>query len=145
MRRRTQHALAFALVLALTAGVVGIGWAAPTPYTYTSEIKSTYSNWLTALVTRNTDGSYHYEYTLQYLHAWNNQKLTVFSIGNLTNKAFTNRQCSDPRIALGTSTNSVLWNTGTVPLATTVIFSYDSFWSYGAGRHDAYRRAAFQR
>jgi len=133
MRRRTRYALAFGLVLALAVGIVGAGWALDNPYV--SDVKRTssqpYTNQLTALVTRNEDGSYHYLYTLVYSHSALSGKLSSFSIGNLSNLAFTNQACSQTSLKPATSATSVLWNSGTVATGNTVTFSYDSWFSYG--------------
>jgi hypothetical protein len=133
MRRRTRYALAFGLVLVLTVGIVGAGWALDN--TSVSDVKRTssqpYTNQLTALVTRNGDGSYHYLYTLVYSHSALSGKLVTFSIGNLGNLAFTNQTCSQTSLKSAASTTSVLWGSGTVTTGNTVTFSYDSRFSYG--------------
>lgn len=134
MRRRTQYALAFALVLALTAGVVSAGWAVDNPFTsnITRTLSPAYSNELKATVTYNpVSGLYHYLYELKYLQGYNNGALSYFSVGRADNTAFSGQACSTGLVP-GTSSSSVIWILGTsVPLNTTVTFEYYSVHSYG--------------
>jgi hypothetical protein len=90
-----------------------------------------YANSLIAQVTTNQDGSYHYEYTLSYLHSayFDGELLTEFSVANRDNLTFTN-QGSDHGFVNGNSTNSVLWVSGAVATGQTVKFWYDSNYSY---------------
>lgn len=140
MRRRTEYALAFALVLALTASVVGAGWAFDLDTPYTSTITypgmggshiGTYSNQLTATVSRNPNGSYHYLYSLAFVHTYGTNRLSAFSVGRMAYQAFANQDCNETSLIVAASNNSVLWNSGSVLLGHTVTVSYDSFWSYG--------------
>lgn len=125
MRRRTNYALIFILVLALTAGVVGAGWGFTNPYVTMSGL-----NQLTATVTINPDNTYHYVYSLVF--STNSGQLKQFSIGNLKNLPYTNRACSEAALPIGSSSNSVLWaSPTTITTAKTVVFSYDSIYSYG--------------
>lgn len=134
MRRRSQYALVFMLVLALTAGVVGAGWGLNNPYisTISKTAPFAYSNQLTATVTYNPQsGLYHYLYSLVYSASANNGKLTSFSIANLNNLASTGWGCSESSLVHATSSSSVLWNSGTVSTGRTVTFWYDSVHPYG--------------
>lgn len=133
MRRRTRYALAIVLALALTAGLVGAGWATP-PNPYTSTISGPgFANQLTATVTNNADGSYHYLYTFVFVRGLQpTSKLSAFSVGNPTGGHFFNWGCSQPSMILNqASTDSVLWQQGSVSPNTTVTFWYDSFSTYG--------------
>lgn len=137
MSRHIHYALAFALTVALTVAVVGAGLALPNPYQSTVTCTTPglgYSNQLTAAVTTNLDGSYHYEYTLVYAACSLGGTLSNFSVGNLQNLAFTNQGSDYMSLKPGPSTNSVLWNSGTVSTGHTVKFWYDSVYSYGLVR-----------
>lgn len=135
MRRHTQYALAFALALALTVAAVGAAWALPAN-PYTSGIHCAfwpYTNQLTAEVTQNPNGSYHYAYTLVFSEsALFDEPLTDFSVGNLGRFAYTNPGC-DYAFVMADSQDSVYWNIayGVVPVGNTVHFWYDSAYSYG--------------
>jgi len=134
MRRRTQYALAFALVVALTAGVVGSGWALGNPYK--STIVNDFSqNDLTARVTYNpVSGLYHYEYTLVYLEAFGDEPLTDFSVGNIHNRSYTNATSSIASFSMVESSQDSVYfyiPYGDAPTGTTVTFSYDSVHPFG--------------
>lgn len=137
MRRSIKFALMSALVVILSIAVISSVLASPqNPYTSVvglnlGDMITDYTNSLTAEVTVNQNGTYHYEYTLSYLQSayLNGEKLTEFSVGNRYNLAFTN-QGSDHTFTNGASTNSVLWISGNVGVGQTVKFWYDSIYSY---------------
>lgn len=127
MIKITKYAVVFGLIVALT-GVAGVsGWAEPAnPYeSALVGIAVPFTNQLTALVTDNPDGSYHYEYTLVFENAaFFGQPLTSFSVGNITGVPFWNQWC-DFDFTPASSLDSVYWYVN-VPQGNTVHFSYDS-------------------
>lgn len=138
MRRHTQYALACAVVLALIAGAAGTALAQPAN-PYVSQIKSdlpgvNFTNTLTATVTQNLNGSYHYAYKLDFVQSPFDGPLTDFSVGNPNHLAFSNPYCSDPRSydPFDGSGESLYWyiSDDAWP-GTTVWFSFDSPYSYG--------------
>lgn len=130
--KRTQHTVVCALIFVLTAGIVGAGWGVDNPYTsYPESTTYHFLNKLLATVTTNSDNSYHYVYVLDYQNGRNGSALTKFSIANPDHLAFSNWHC-DANLQLDeTSTDSVLWKSGSVATGNTVTFSYDSVYSYG--------------
>jgi len=133
-----RYLLATALILVLitvTAGTV-LAYGALLD-TYSAPISFTgygppydYTNDLTAQIFQNSDGSYHYLYTLIYAESFmGSSALSDFSVGNLDNLAFTS-QGSDYSFYNSPSNNSVLWVDGNVPMSTTVHFWYDSFFPW---------------
>ncbi|MCE5323839.1 PEP-CTERM sorting domain-containing protein [bacterium] len=134
MRRSIRFALIIC-ALVIVSGAVGI--AQPqNPYQSVVSLSLgdsfiDYSNNLTAQVTTNIDGSYHYEYTLDFQQStyMSGEALTEFSVANRDNLAFTN-QGSDHVFSNAVSSNSVLWVNGNVGVGNTVKFWYDSFYSY---------------
>jgi hypothetical protein len=137
MRGSIRFALLSALVIVLCIVVIGAVWALPqNPYSSVlslnlGDMMTDYSNSLIAEVTANQNGSYHYEYTLSYLHSayLDGELLTEFSVANRNNLAFTN-QGSDHNFVNGISQNSVLWISGNAGVGQTVKFWYDSIYSY---------------
>ncbi len=129
MRRRVRYALAFMLVVVLMATAEGIGWSLPSN-PYTSNLSCPvwpYSNQLTATVTTNQDGSFHYFYTLNYAQSAGGP-LTSFSVGNMQNLAYSNPGCS-VAFTMPSSKDSVYWYVN-VPTSSTISFWYDSIYSY---------------
>lgn len=133
MRRQHQYALLFALVLTLTTSLVGAGWAVNNPYVSTISCPDwPYSNQLTALVTTNGDGSYHYEYTLEFLETALDEPLVDFSVGNPDNLPFRNPGCTYSFTMATNSTDSVYWyvDYGAALAGQTVKFWFDSDYTY---------------
>lgn len=128
MSRQSKLALVFGLILVLASITIAQAWAV-TDNPYISNLFRTgsrpYSNQLTATVTTNLDGTYHYAYELIYdSAAFAGQLLTSFSVANDYDMPFTNQWC-DYDFTAAQSDNSIYWYVN-LPLGTTVNFSYDS-------------------
>lgn len=134
MRRRSQYAFLFALILVLTAAAAGTGWAVDNPYISTVYCAEwPYQNQLTAVVTDNLDGTYHYEYTLEFLQTSFELPLTDFSIGNPDGLAYTNPGFTYANaFSMGDHADSVYWyiDWDAVTVGQTVKFWFDSVYSY---------------
>ena len=133
MSAYSRLALVFGLILILAGLAVGTAWAVP-DNPYVSDLKLTiirpYSNQLTATVTTNPNGTYHYAYELIFAAATvPGQALTSFSVSNTWNLPFTNQWC-DHDFTAAVSSDSIYWYLE-VPLGSTVNFSYDSPMPYG--------------
>lgn len=129
MRKQTQYIMAFALVAALILTTGGIGWAlTANPYTSTLNCPVwPYSDQLTATVTTNQNGSFHYLYTLNFAQS-TGESLTSFSVGNMQNSAYTDPG-SSVAFSMINSQDSVYWHIN-APVGSTVSFWYDSIYSY---------------
>lgn len=127
MIKITKYAVVFGLILALTGAAGVTGWAEPAnPYVSALVgIAVPYTNQLTATVTDNLDGSYHYEYTLVFENAAiPGQPLTSFSVENRSGVPYWNQWC-DFDFTVAPSLDSVYWYVN-VSQGNTVHFSYDS-------------------
>ncbi|MEN6358073.1 MAG: PEP-CTERM sorting domain-containing protein [Armatimonadota bacterium] len=132
-----RRSIRFALICALVVVTGVVAWAFPeNPYQSVVSLSmgdmfTDYSNNLTAKVTVNPNGSYHYEYTLSYQCSayLDSEALTEFSVGNMDKLAFTN-QGSNHAFTNSASNNSVLWVNGSVGTGNTVKFWYDSIYTY---------------
>jgi len=133
MKRRTQYAITFGLVFALTVAAVGAVLALP-PNPYSSAVYCSawpYTDQLTATVTRNLDGTYHYQYDLSFSGSAFSEPLTGFRVGNVYNLPYTNPGCSKS-FTIAPSVTSVYWylHYGDVQPGTQVSFWFDSVYSY---------------
>ena len=134
---KIQYALIISLILALwvASGAV-LAQSGPLLATSAGAVSSSipdqsYTNELTAQVYQNSDGSYLYQYTLVFAQsALNNAPLTVFSVADVPYLAFTDQSCSDPSFTSTITSSSVEWTGGSVPIGNTVVFSYDSAYSW---------------
>jgi len=110
MSRIIRVILKSVLTIALAVFVASMVSATSNVLTTTLSCSS-YSDSLTATVTYS-GGLYHYAYELSYMNSYLSSPLTWFSIGNMTNLAFTNARndkgLADP-LYNGVSNNSVLW------------------------------------
>lgn len=133
MRRRSQYAVILILAAVLVAGAAGTAWAISNPYiSYIFCPDWPYTNQLKAEVTTNTNGTYHYLYTLNYLQTSFDEPLTDFSIGNPDNLAYSNPGCTYA-FTMNTSTHdSIYWyvDYGAATVGHTVKFWFDSPYSY---------------
>ncbi len=127
MSKHTKYTVVFGLVLVLTCLTIAAVWAVPAnPYVSNLIcLNRPYSNQLTAMVTGNLDGTYHYLYTLVFAQtAFPGQNLTSFSVSNFNHMPFTNQWC-DYSFTAAVSAESIYWYIN-VPVGKTINFSYDS-------------------
>lgn len=135
MRGCARYVLVFMLVVILVGGIAGTGWTLPNPYVswVTCDTPGLeYTNRLTATVTQNLDGTYHFQYVLEFLEDPFGTGLSDFSIGNLDYLPVTNPYCSHPRSDdwFDNTTESIYWYTSDVATGTNVTFSFDTVYSY---------------